>query len=199
MFEIAWSKLMLIGVVALIVIGPKDLPAVLRGLGETIAKLRRMADEFRGQFNDAMREAELDGLKKDIGDIGESVRSATSTDFNPINTIREEIKGAVEAKQAAATPPVPASPAPLTDAESRALEIKMAEERLAQLKAEQEFAKLPVPAPAPAVEIAPISPVAHAAETAPAAAEPTPEASEPKPRRKAAKPVEKMADEKGAA
>ncbi|MGL4727881.1 MAG: Sec-independent protein translocase protein TatB [Bosea sp. (in: a-proteobacteria)] len=167
MFDIAWSKLMLIGVVALIVIGPKDLPAVLRTLGETIGKLRRMADEFRGQFNDAMREAELDGIKKDIGDIGESVRSATSTDFNPISTIREEIKGAVEAKNAASAVASPA--APLNDAESRALELKMAEERVAQLKAEQEFAKLPVPDPAPPVDITP-----------PAAAE----APEPKPKRK---------------
>jgi sec-independent protein translocase protein TatB len=157
MFEIAWSKLMLIGVVALIVIGPKDLPAVLRTLGEAIGKLRRMADEFRGQFNDAMKEAELDGLKKDFTDLGDSVRNATSTDFNPINTIREEIKGAVETRQAAASPPPPV--APLSDAESRALEIKMAEERLAQLKAEQELANIPLPAPPPPLDIAPASSV----------------------------------------
>jgi sec-independent protein translocase protein TatB len=169
MFEIAWSKLMLIGVVALIVIGPKDLPAVLRGLGEAIGKLRRMADDFRGQFNDAMKEAELDGLKKDFTDLGDSVRNATSTDFNPINTIREEIKGAVETRQAASAPPPPV--APLSDAESRALEIKMAEERLAQLKAEQELSNLPLPAPPPPLDI---SPAPAAATPAPAAAIPAP-------------------------
>jgi sec-independent protein translocase protein TatB len=102
MFDIAWSKLMIIGVVALIVIGPKDLPAVLRTVGELVGKLRRMADEFRGQFNDAMREANFDDLKKDMTDLGDSVRSATSTDFNPIQTIRDEVKGAVEARNVGA-------------------------------------------------------------------------------------------------
>jgi sec-independent protein translocase protein TatB len=203
MFEIAWSKLMLIGVVALIVIGPKDLPAVLRTLGETIAKLRRMADEFRGQFNEAMREAELDAIKKDIGDIGETVRSATSTDFNPISTIREEIKGAVEAKQAAAAPPATPPAAPLSEAESRALEIRMAEERLAQLKAEQEFARLPLPEPAPPVEIASAE-VSGAASLPEALSAPVAEpqaageagaAPAPRPRRK----VVKTDAEKGAA
>jgi sec-independent protein translocase protein TatB len=177
MFDIAWSKLMLIGVVALIVIGPKDLPAVLRTLGEAIGKLRRMADEFRGQFNDAMKEAELDGLKKDFTDLGDSVRNATSTDFNPINTIREEIKGAVETRQASAAP-VPTPPAPLSDAETRALEIKMAEERLAQLKAEQELSSLPLPEPPPPLDITPApqpapasAPVAPAPPAPPKAAE----------------------------
>jgi sec-independent protein translocase protein TatB len=183
MFEIAWSKLMLIGVVALIVIGPKDLPAVLRTLGEAIGKLRRMADEFRGQFNDAMKEAELDGLKKDFTDLGDSVRNATSTDFNPINTIREEIKGAVESKQAAAS--IPSTPAPLSDAESRALEIKMAEERLAQLKAEQELSSLPLPEPPPPLDITP------APLSAPVAAAPAPTAVE--------SPAKPKAAEKGAA
>jgi sec-independent protein translocase protein TatB len=186
MFEIAWSKLMLIGVVALIVIGPKDLPAVLRTLGEAIGKLRRMADEFRGQFNDAMKEAELDGLKKDFTDLGDSVRSATSTDFNPINTIREEIKGAVESKQASATPVSP--PAPLSDAESRALEIKMAEERLAQLKAEQELASLPLPEPPPPLDITPATSSGSAPDPAPASV-PAPPVS----------PAAPKATEKGAA
>jgi sec-independent protein translocase protein TatB len=175
MFEIAWSKLMLIGVVALIVIGPKDLPAVLRSLGEAIGKLRRMADDFRGQFNDAMKEAELDGLKKDFTDLGDSVRNATSTDFNPINTIREEIKGAVEAKQASAAP-VPTPAVPLSDAESRALEIKMAEERLAQLKAEQELSSLPLPEPPPPLDISP----AHTDLAAAPPAAPEPSAVSPK-------------------
>jgi sec-independent protein translocase protein TatB len=172
MFEIAWSKLMLIGVVALIVIGPKDLPAVLRSLGEAIGKLRRMADDFRGQFNDAMKEAELDGLKKDFTDLGDSVRNATSTDFNPINTIREEIKGAVETRQASATP-VATPPVPLSDAESRALEIKMAEERLAQLKAEQELSSLPLPELPPPLDITPSAPpAASPSQPALAAVEP---------------------------
>lgn len=99
MFEIAWSKLMLIGVIALIVIGPKDLPVVLRTAGQFLGKLRRMADEFRGQFNDAIRESEFHEFKKGMDDLGESVRSATATNFDPIDSIRSEIKNVVEERK----------------------------------------------------------------------------------------------------
>ena len=61
MFDIGWGELLLIGIVALIAIGPKELPGVLRTLGQWMAKLRRMASEFQGQFQEAMREAEMAG------------------------------------------------------------------------------------------------------------------------------------------
>lgn len=94
MFDIAWSEMLVIGAVALVVIGPKDLPKALRAVGEMVGKIRRMASEFQGQFNEAMREAELHDLKKQVEDIGGSVESATKVDFNPLQTIRDEIKGA---------------------------------------------------------------------------------------------------------
>lgn len=75
MFDIGWSELVLIGVVALIVIGPKELPAVLRAIGQWTAKIRRMAAEFQGQFQDALREAELADLKKQVDEINDSARS----------------------------------------------------------------------------------------------------------------------------
>ena len=56
MFDIGWSELVVIGVVALIAIGPKELPGVLRMVGQWVGKARRMAAEFQGQFNEAMRE-----------------------------------------------------------------------------------------------------------------------------------------------
>ena len=59
MFDIGWGELLVIGVVALVAIGPKELPTVLRTLGQWMAKLRRMASEFQGQFQEAMREAEM--------------------------------------------------------------------------------------------------------------------------------------------
>ncbi|MBX9875070.1 MAG: Sec-independent protein translocase protein TatB, partial [Thermoleophilia bacterium] len=62
MFDIAWSEFMLIGAVALVVIGPKDLPKAMRTVGQAVGKIRRMASEFQGQFNEAMREAELHDL-----------------------------------------------------------------------------------------------------------------------------------------
>ncbi len=91
--------MLVIGAVALVVIGPKDLPKALRSVGEAVGKVKRMAAEFQGQFNDAMREAELHDLKKQVEDVGGSVKTATNVDFNPIQTIRDEIKGS------ATTPP----------------------------------------------------------------------------------------------
>lgn len=106
MFDVAWSELMVIGAVALVVIGPKDLPKALRTVGEAVGKVRRMASEFQGQFNDAMREAELHDLKKQVEDVGGSVKAATNVDFNPIQTIREELKGSTAIGAAASTAPL---------------------------------------------------------------------------------------------
>jgi sec-independent protein translocase protein TatB len=96
MFDMSWGEVMLIGGVALIVIGPKDLPRALRTVGQMTARLKRMAGEFQAQFNEAMREAELDEVRREVDGINRSV-SAASTPFNPIQSIRDEIKGAVEA------------------------------------------------------------------------------------------------------
>jgi sec-independent protein translocase protein TatB len=79
MFDISWGKLVIIGVVALLVIGPKELPAVLRQLGQWMTKIRRMAAEFQGQFNEAMREAEMADLKKTFDETTSSVTSALDT------------------------------------------------------------------------------------------------------------------------
>lgn len=91
MFDIGWSELLVIGIVALVVIGPKELPGVVRTIGQSMAKLRRMASDFQNQFNEAMREAELADLKKDAEKM---IEDATS--FNPIEKAGEEIKKAVE-------------------------------------------------------------------------------------------------------
>ena len=66
MFDFDAGKLIVIGIVALVAIPSKDLPRVLRQLGQLTGKMRRMAAEFQGQFMDAMREAELHDLKKDL-------------------------------------------------------------------------------------------------------------------------------------
>jgi sec-independent protein translocase protein TatB len=79
MFDISWGKLVIIGVVALIVIGPKELPAVLRQLGQMMAKIRRMAGEFQGQFQEAMREAEMADLKKQFDETTSSLQTAASS------------------------------------------------------------------------------------------------------------------------
>ena len=69
MFDIGWSELLVIGVVALIAIGPKELPGVLRMVGQWMGKARRMASEFQGQFQEAMREAEMADLKKSFDEV----------------------------------------------------------------------------------------------------------------------------------
>ena len=65
MFDITSSKLLILGIVALLVIGPKDLPALLRTIGKYMGIVKRHAADFRAQFEDAIRESELDQLKKD--------------------------------------------------------------------------------------------------------------------------------------
>ncbi|MFG1398476.1 Sec-independent protein translocase protein TatB [Roseixanthobacter pseudopolyaromaticivorans] len=106
MFDIGWSELMLIGVVALIVIGPKELPSVLRTVGRTVTKLRRMAGEFQGQFQDALREADLSDMRSEIGNITESAKSSFpgSEVFDPLRSIREEIRSTVEGTAKPAAP-----------------------------------------------------------------------------------------------
>ena len=82
MFDIGWGELVVIGIVALIAIGPKELPTVLRTLGQFMGKVRRMANEFQGQFQEAMREAEMADLKKHAEDIKSSVGDLAN--FNPM-------------------------------------------------------------------------------------------------------------------
>jgi sec-independent protein translocase protein TatB len=115
MFEIGWGELLIIGIVALIAIGPKELPGVLRTLGQWMSKLRRMASEFQSQFQEAMREAELADLKKQVDDMTSQAQSYAN--FDPVNDVRRElestqqqIESAMVEKPAAetASPPVAA-------------------------------------------------------------------------------------------
>jgi sec-independent protein translocase protein TatB len=77
MFDIGWSELMVIAVVALIAIGPKELPGVLRMVGQWMGKARKMAAEFQGQFQEAMREAEMADLKKSFDEVKEAASGFT--------------------------------------------------------------------------------------------------------------------------
>jgi sec-independent protein translocase protein TatB len=93
MFDIGWGELLVIGIVALVVIGPKELPGVVRTLGQSMAKLRRMAADFQNQFNEAMREAELADLKKDVEKtIGDATSAVT---YNPLEKTGEELQKAI--------------------------------------------------------------------------------------------------------
>jgi sec-independent protein translocase protein TatB len=95
MFDMSWGEVLVIGAVALIVIGPKDLPKALRTLGNMTSQVKKMASEFQSQFNEAMREAELDDIKKEVSGLNEQVSA-----FNPLGTIHDELKGAIESTPA---------------------------------------------------------------------------------------------------
>ncbi len=73
MFDIGWSELLVIAVVAIVVVGPKDLPKLLRSFGHYAGKLRRAASDFQRQFEEAMRESEVEEVRKPI----ESERTET--------------------------------------------------------------------------------------------------------------------------
>src|SRR5262249_34309877 len=90
MFEIGWGELLIIGIVALIAIGPKELPGVLRTLGQWMSKLRRMASEFQSQFHEAMREAEWADLKKQAADMTSQAQSYAN--FAPVSEVRGELE-----------------------------------------------------------------------------------------------------------
>lgn len=90
MFDIGWTELLVIAVVAIIVVGPKDLPRMLRAFGQTIGKMRRMANEFQSTFNDALKEAEREA---DVLDMKKSVEEAAKgvKDFDPLADLKKSI------------------------------------------------------------------------------------------------------------
>jgi sec-independent protein translocase protein TatB len=108
MFDIGWSELVVIGIVALIVIGPKELPGVLRSMGHWIGKVRRMAADFQGQFQEAMREAEMADLKKQVDEFADSTRDLTK-DFDPVASMQETFEESVADKPKVAEPNPPAA------------------------------------------------------------------------------------------
>ncbi|MCZ7656688.1 MAG: Sec-independent protein translocase protein TatB [Xanthobacteraceae bacterium] len=121
MFDIGWSELVIIGMVALVVIGPKELPTVLRTVGQWMGKVRRMASEFQGQFQEAMREAEMEELKKNVDSLNQAATDLTSG-FDPIGDVEKDLNKTFDADRltpgqgladtAAAAPAAPASPPP---------------------------------------------------------------------------------------
>jgi sec-independent protein translocase protein TatB len=93
MFDIGWSELVLIAVVALIVIGPKELPAVLRMVGQWMGKARRMAAEFQGQFQEAMREAEMADLKKTFDEVKDAATGFSGN--NVMTSLQKDVSDAL--------------------------------------------------------------------------------------------------------
>jgi sec-independent protein translocase protein TatB len=111
MFDLDVSKMIVVGIVALAVIPPKDLPRVMRTVGQAVGKMRRMAAEFQGQFMDAMREvereADLESVKKEFQAINDQTKIDTS--FDPVGIMREDMTKAVQSPVEIAKSEVPNS------------------------------------------------------------------------------------------
>jgi sec-independent protein translocase protein TatB len=116
MFDIGWSELVVIAVVALIAIGPKELPGVLRMVGQWMGKARKMAAEFQGQFQEAMREAEMADLKKSFDEVKEAATGFTSN--NVMTSLERDVGKALDIdgldKPAASASETPALEPPVT-------------------------------------------------------------------------------------
>lgn len=102
MLEVGWSEILVIALILIIVVGPKDLPPMLRTFGRMAARLRGMANEFKGQFDQALREAELDDVRKAVSDVNpaNSLRDA----MNPIRKLTDDIKSDLKKASDMGTP-----------------------------------------------------------------------------------------------
>lgn len=93
MLDIGWTELLVIAVVLIVVVGPKDLPPMLRAFGKMTGRLRKTAGEFRAQFDEALREAELDDVRKTISDVKNLNPASSLRDaMNPLRQMGNEIK-----------------------------------------------------------------------------------------------------------
>jgi sec-independent protein translocase protein TatB len=171
MFEIGWSELLVIGVVAIIAIGPKDLPLALKTVGQWVAKARALAREFQSSVDEMIREAELDKVKQEVQN------AASNLDVTKeIEATKAEVEKSLEMPSIQMDPlsppdkpaePAPAEPAPLDTAlvaeppaEPPAVEPPAAEPAPAEAKPEAKPAEA---APALAATAAPVAPPPKAA------------------------------------
>ena len=110
MFDFAWSELALIGVVALILIGPKDLPVAIKAVTDMIKKARVMAGEFRTHVDEMVREANLDEVKNSLSELRNfDIKSVVEKNIDPDGTIRK----AFSDDPLAATPTPEMAPDPI--------------------------------------------------------------------------------------
>lgn len=97
MFDIGWSELLIIAIVMIVVVGPKDLPKMLRAFGKVTARMRSTANEFRNQFNEALKEAELEDVKNIVDEARKlDPRSKLTQVFDPIRSAGEDIRSGLQ-------------------------------------------------------------------------------------------------------
>lgn len=113
MFEVSWSELLILAVVTLILVGPKDLPVFLRTIGRYAGAVRRQANEFRQYFDDAMREAEMEELRKELDSVRDEVRRTVREAEQSVEKGKDAAnKAARDAATSIDNPQAPAAPEP---------------------------------------------------------------------------------------
>ena len=179
MFEIGWTEMLVIAVVMIVVVGPKDLPKMLRTFGKTAAKLRSMAGDFQKQFNEALKEAELDDVKKSVDSL-RSMNPATQIkkQLNPFEKAAADVRAGVDA----AAKPKPA--APVDPAAPVATAAEPLKNGAAALPGEGGASALSTPAAAPSTPIS--APVAAASGPIGTAEAGSPKAAKPRATKKTA-------------
>ncbi len=189
MFDIGWSELLIIAVVAVVVVGPRELPGMLRTFGKYMGQMRRMAGDFQRQFNDALKEAELDEVRKGI----ESVRSVNPLNqmkdsLNPLKAAGDDLRKAIEdpgaPKLGSKSESEPAAPATGASADTAPAPAKPASAKATKAAAKPAAPKSPS---AKSAAKTPASPKPATKSTTKPAAKPA--ASAPKPRAPRAKPA----------
>ncbi|WP_349434186.1 Sec-independent protein translocase protein TatB [Pararhizobium sp. A13] len=113
MLDVGWTELVVIAIVLIIVVGPKDLPPMLRTFGKMMTKMRGMASDFRQQFDEALKEADLDDVRKTLSDAqklnpAHSLREA----MNPLRQMGNDIKADLQKATTVETKPVEPAVAP---------------------------------------------------------------------------------------
>ena len=154
MFGIDSPELLVIAIVALVVIGPKELPALLRSWGKWMAKMRGMASEFRGHVDEMVRQSELDDVKKQL----EAVPGLDLQSLDPTKQIKSMIQEGVSEGEKALADAKSAIDNPLAEPESAP---QIAAEPVPEAVAEAAPAVIE-PAPVVAEAAPPVEPVAPA-------------------------------------
>lgn len=89
MFDVSWSELLILGVVTLIFVGPKELPRFLNTLGRYLGVVRRQANEFRSVFEQAMREAEMDEIQKEVRAVSDGVKASLDDATRSVESVKQ--------------------------------------------------------------------------------------------------------------
>ena len=97
MLDVGWSEMLVIAVVMIVVVGPKDLPQMLRTFGRMMTKMRGMANDFQKQFNEALKEAELDDVKKSVDSLrGLNPAAEIRKQLNPFEKAASDVRSGLD-------------------------------------------------------------------------------------------------------